>query len=96
MSRITDSAKGEDCTVRIPGICNYQPETTVYAHINSVRLGHGVGKKNQDIHGCYACSSCHDVIDGRRKSAFGKEAIKNMQYEAVMETQLKLIEKGLL
>lgn len=51
--------------VRIPGVCNGNPETTVLAHI---RIGNvaGIGQKPPDICGVWACSACHDVIDGRK------------------------------
>ncbi|MBC7213069.1 MAG: DUF1364 family protein, partial [Pseudomonas sp.] len=26
--KVRESARGQDCTVRIPGICNFNPETT--------------------------------------------------------------------
>ena len=29
MSKITQSARGERCQIRFPGICNHDPETTV-------------------------------------------------------------------
>lgn len=96
MSAIRKSAKGEVCTVRLPGICNRNNETTVLAHINGVRFGHGTGQKVSDIHGAYCCSSCHDVIDGRVKSDIDREFVKQAHYEAILETQLKLIKKGLL
>lgn len=96
MSKITESAKGESCTVRLPGVCNHNNDTVVFAHINSVRLGHGIGIKNKDIHGAYACSSCHDWIDGRVKSHQDPNVIKLAHYEGVLETQLRLIEKGLI
>lgn len=96
MSKITSSAKNEPCTVRLPFICNYNSETTVYAHINGVRFGHGISKKSSDIHGAYCCSNCHDAIDGRTKSKYSKTELKLAHYEAVIETQLKLIQKGLI
>ena len=66
------AAEGRDCTVRLPGICNWNPETTVLAHI---RRGHtaGVGQKPIDLIAVLACSACHDCIDGRRKSEVGDE-----------------------
>lgn len=56
MSKITKSARGENCTVRLSGICNHNSDTVVFAHINGVRFGHGMGLKANDIHGAYACS----------------------------------------
>lgn len=65
MSKLTESARGQECHVRIPGVCNGNPETTVLAHLKPT--GHGtMGGKPPDICGVFACSDCHDVIDGRR------------------------------
>ena len=56
------SARGQDCTLRIPGCCNYNTETTVLAHVGS-----GSAKRNDDALAVYACSDCHDAIDRRSK-----------------------------
>jgi hypothetical protein len=96
MSAITKSANGENCTIRVPGYCNDNPETTVLAHINGVRFGHGTGQKVDDIFGAYACSDCHDVVDGRQRSNYSRDELKLMHYEGVFETQLKLLAKGLI
>ena len=61
MSKITKSARGEECQVRIPGVCNHNPETTIFAHLR----GGGMGKKQPDSEGAYCCSDCHDLYDGR-------------------------------
>lgn len=103
--KITDSAKGEQCTLRIFGVCNFNPETTVFAHMN----GGGMGYKHHDIHGCYACSKCHTWVDGGWSKPFGigtgiqeqkKHKVKaQMEAEllrAMIETQNKLIQKGLI
>ena len=96
MSKITQSAKGEMCTVRIIGYCNYNPETVVFAHINGVRFRHGIGIKCADWHGAYACSICHDAIDGRVKTTHSRDQLKLWHLEAVIETQIRLIQKGLM
>lgn len=92
MSRITKSAKGEDCQVRLPGICNHNPETTVFAHY---RMNTGLGIKPSDLHGAYACSSCHDEID-RRTQIYKLYIVRMAHLEGMIRTQLKLIEKGLI
>lgn len=94
MSKITKSAKGEDCQIRIPGKCNFNPETTVFCHVG----GAGMGIKSNDIHGAYGCSSCHDIVDGRTKlDRWTSDLYKEVWfYEGVMRTQLILIEKGLI
>lgn len=96
MSKITQSAKGEQCTIRLPSVCNHNNETVVFCHINGVRYGHGIGIKVKDILGAYGCSNCHDIADGRVKSHLTEDEITIAFYEGVFETQLKLIEKGLL
>ncbi len=92
MSKITESAKGEECTLRIPGVCNFNTETTVFAH----RGGGGMGMKHKDLFGAYCCSSCHDVIDGKVKSYYTREQLLIFQYEAIFETQEILLRKGLV
>jgi len=57
-------ARGQECKVRIIGVCNHNPETTVLAHIRRGGVA-GVGQKPPDLVGVWACSSCHDYIDGR-------------------------------
>jgi hypothetical protein len=92
----TDSARGEDCTIRLPGVCNFKPETTVACHVSGVRFGHGTGIKTKFF--AYGCSSCHDVVDGRRKRPDGmsKEAVQVAHLEGVLETMMKLQNKGLV
>lgn len=96
MSAITKSAQGENCTVRIIGCCNGNPETTVLAHLNGIRYKHGTGQKVNDLHGAYCCSGCHDAIDERVRTSYSKDELKLFHLEGVIETQLRLIEKGLL
>ena len=91
--KITQSAKGENCTIRL-NVCNHNPETTVYCHISGVRFGHGVGIKPR--FGAYGCSSCHDAIDGRVKTSYSPTELKTAHYEGVLETILRLIDKNLI
>ena len=91
-SKITKSAKGEECQIRIPGYCNGNPETVVFCHLG----GGGMGYKSNDIHGAYGCSSCHDAIDGRRIVNWTDNQIKVWFYDGVVRTQLILIDKGMI
>lgn len=60
--KLRDSARGEDCSINIQGVCNYQPETSIMAHVPSPISGY----KSSDLGGAIiCCSSCHDVIDRR-------------------------------
>lgn len=93
MSKITGSAKGQECQVRIPGFCNGDPQTTVFAHLN----GGGMGMKHPDTEGAYCCSACHDVLDERvRQYVFSRSELKLMHHEGAMRTRKILIEKGLI
>ena len=66
MSKIRKSARGQECQVRLPGICNGNPETTVLAHYRMAGMC-GMGIKPPDFMGAYACSACHDEIDRRTR-----------------------------
>jgi len=89
---IRESARGEPCTVRIPGICNGNPETTVLAHLG----GGGMGTKRGDIFGAYCCSSCHDALDGRMKTDYPKGTLELWHRHGVERTQEILVEQGLI
>ena len=91
MSKITKSAQGEDCQVRIEGVCNFNNQTTVFAHLN----GGGMGMKQKDLFGAYCCSSCHDEVD-RRTRVYSSDYAKMCFYEGVFRTQQILIDKGLV
>jgi hypothetical protein len=92
MSKITKSARGEQCQVRIPWVCNRDPETVVFAHLN----GGGMGMKHLDCEGAYCCSACHDVVDGRVDSRFTRLEIENDFHWGCVRTRAILVEKGLL
>jgi len=89
-TKITKSAKGEDCTLLL-GNCSSN-ETVVLCHIGKNR---GMGIKCGDHFAVYACSSCHDIIDGRAKPVYVL-SIDDAKLTALERTQQKLIEKGLL
>ena len=92
--KITNSARMEDCTLRIYPYCNFNSETTVFAHINDGSKG--MGLKPNDICGVYACSACHDIIDGRTNYKIPKEELYKCIISAMQLTLMRLIEKGVL
>lgn len=96
MSRTTESARGEDCTVRFPAVCSFDPDTTIFAHLSGVRFGHGTGIKTKL--GAYSCGKCHDLIDSRipRPEGVTKQDVKIAHYEGIFETLIKLDEKGII
>lgn len=95
MGKVRESARMEDCTFRIPDVCNYNPETTVYCHTNRLQDGKGMGVKSKK--GAYGCSSCHDVVDGRapRPEGMTQDDLELIVDRAVAETDARLLAKGL-
>jgi hypothetical protein len=91
------AAKGEDCTLRIPGVCNSNSETVVLCHSNRLEHGKGMGLKAPDAAACFGCSDCHDVLDGRRPmpSWLTYEALQHGFDAAVVRTHSRLREKGI-
>lgn len=91
-NKYTKSAREQDCQIRIPGVCNFNPETTVLAHLN----GGGGGMKRLDIHGSYACSNCHDVVDHRKESGFSFDQVRLMHLDGVIRTQEIMVKNGIM
>ena len=96
MSKLTEAARGQQCQVRIPGVCNGNPETTVLAHFRLAGTC-GTGIKPPDLLGSWACSACHDVTDGRTKSDdWDYDEIRLMHAEGCLRTINQLIKQGVL
>jgi hypothetical protein len=94
MSKLRDAARGQECQIRIPGICNFNPETTVLAHY---RLSGtcGTGIKPIDLIGSWACSDCHLAVDDG-KSGYLREQLDLMHLEGMVRTINALNKRGLL
>jgi hypothetical protein len=95
---IRDSARGEECTVRIVGACNRDPSTTVWSHLPSIDGGRGMGMKAIDEAGAYACSCCHDVVDGRKRPPHGSSptTVELDWFRGHIRSLVILKQKGLL
>jgi len=85
-NKIRKSAKGESCALRQFG-CRNETETVVFCHLNSPYKG--LGLKSPDIFGVYGCFHCHRLLDSYKVST-------EDQMRALMETQMKLVKKGLI
>ncbi|EKY4319269.1 DUF1364 domain-containing protein [Salmonella enterica] len=83
---LTKQARGRECTVRIPGICSFNPESSVLAHYRLAGTC-GTGYKPDDQQAAIACNCCHDAIDGRMKTEYTRDELKLMHAEGVMRTQ---------
>lgn len=83
-----------DCTLRLTGTCNGNHETTVLCHIGKAG---GMGIKCGDNMAIYACSDCHDAIDG--KASYDSMLNPNLHEDllrALEETQSIWIAEGLM
>ena len=97
VNKIRQAARGEECTLRIARICNYDPETTVLAHLPDESKGGN--RKSDDISACFACSACHDIIDGRDNKKwknYTTAEIERYMRRAMVRTWRRLIEKGVI
>jgi hypothetical protein len=89
-------AKGRGCMVRLPGICNFNSETVVLAHIRLAGVS-GMGMKSPDLIGAWACSACHDEIDGRtHKSGLSHDELRLAHYDGMARTIAQLDKEGLV
>jgi hypothetical protein len=93
MTNLRKLARGQDCKVRLAGICNFDPQTTVLAHI---REGfYGMGIKPPDVCGVHACSSCHDEID-RRTRKMDQPEVDRAVLRALCEQLRWYVERGVI
>jgi len=91
---VRDSARDEQCTVNIAGVCSYRTDTTVFAHLPDESKG--MGTKSDDLSGCYACMACHDVLDGRRRHVLSAEEREWYMRRAMVRTWRRLLEKKII
>jgi hypothetical protein len=87
-------AEGKECQVRLPGICSFNTEQTVLAHIKRGWFG---SLKPPDICGVWSCHVCHDYIDGRRQSKnLTREEINTAVLEALVRQLNLYVDMGIL
>jgi len=87
--KITQSAKGNSCTFRIPGVCNHDNDTVVFCHAPSSMKG--VGTKSDDFWGADGCRNCHSYVDSH--SDF---EMAHYWMPAIFETLRRRFDKGLI
>ena len=88
-------AKGRECQIRLAGICNFNPETTVLAHYRLVGIS-GMGMKSPDIIAAHSCSACHDAVDRRTNTDLEFYFMRLAHAEGCFRTIAKLIEEGVI
>lgn len=96
MTPARKSAKGEYCTLCLPG-CRNDTETVVLCHLRMFGGG-GMGKKPPDSEAVYGCDHCHSLIDGRDRLI--PELEKHFTWEtiayALIRTHRIMRAKGIL
>jgi putative nuclease YbcO-like protein len=91
---LRDYAKGHECVVRLPNVCNRDQETVVLAHL---KHGHYGSVKPSDLIAVHACSACHDAIDGRNQhTGYSREEIDLAAYRGLCEMLAYYASKGLV
>lgn len=91
---LRESARGRPCMVRSP-VCNGNPETTVLAHLRMAGIS-GMGLKAPDLLAAFACSACHDLCDGRIKSALTYDERRLLLLDGIARTQTVWLSEGLI
>jgi len=94
MSKLTKAARGQECTVQLYPYCNGNTETVVFAHAPCEDKG--MGFKSPDWWGADCCSSCHDVLDGRRDTDIHSDELYLRHICGVYRTIKRRIEQGLI
>ncbi len=85
---ITSLARGRSCQIRIVGVCNGDPETTVPCHLRMHGIS-GIGYIADSIFVAWGCSDCHSYCD-----MHSDDATKRAFYEGVFRTQAILLREG--
>lgn len=88
-------AKGQQCQIRLGGICNGNPETTVLAHLRLAGIT-GIAQKAPDVLGAWSCSACHAVVDANGGKVLDRDSAKLAFYEGIARTQAQLVKRGIL
>ena len=91
---LTKAARGQECTIQLYPYCNGNPETTVLAHAPSEYKGMGI--KSPDFWGADSCSTCHEIVDGRKKTDIPADEVYRCHMRGVFRTQLRRIEQGVI
>ena len=86
--KLTRAARGRECQVRLWGICNSDPETTVLGHIRIIGIS-GMGLKADSALGAHVCSQCHAAADSNK--------MHELDFlRGVIRTQAILLKEGLI
>lgn len=90
------AARGQQCQVRLPGVCSFDSDTVVLAHLRRGGVA-GVGQKPNDLIGVYACDKCHSAIDGRVQVDAGlKPVMDRYILDGLCRTLDQVVKQGIV
>lgn len=89
-----DASRGQQCTLRIAGVCTGGGEDTVFAHIRDRHTGRS--QKASDISGCDSCRACHARFDGQDGHPLSKEDRLFYALRGLQETLERRIAQGVV
>lgn len=92
--KLLDHARGQQCMIELPYICNHNAETVVAAHSNLTEHGHGMGIKSHDIFIAFCCSECHREID--QGNTLTRDEKRFYWTRGHVKTLLSMFEQGIL
>ena len=95
--KTTDAAKGQQCTLDIPGVCQGGTDTTVPCH--SPLCEDRNGTKAPDFCMADGCAACHDYLDRRTKlngEHISHEDQRFYIHRGIMRTLANRFERGIL
>lgn len=89
---LRNEARGQQCTLRIPGLCRRDPDYTVGMHPRLFGIA-GMGEKPHDMFIIDGCDRCHSIFDSRDKWAAAGVGWDDV-LRALMETQTRRLQSG--
>lgn len=73
---LLELARGRQCLLLVPGVCCFNPATTVACHSNLSQHGKAGARKADDCYSVWGCVACHGWLDqgpapgDQKRSAF--------------------------
>jgi hypothetical protein len=94
--KLRKSAQGQECQVRIPGVCSFDSATVVLAHVDDASVtGKGIGLKGDDMLSAHCCYQCHEWLGGGYSAHdVARETRDLYHYQAMARTLLWWRENG--
>jgi hypothetical protein len=93
LANLRKLARGKPCTIRLPGICTHDTETTVLCHVRMVGIS-GMSDKAADLLGAWGCAACHAAVDASGPQDY--ESRRAALLEGMARTIHQLVKLGVV